>query len=272
MAYRYSLEGKKVLLVARDSEENKNIAESYEIWGFELIVEPDEKKALKFLKNSKKSGNPVDIVVWDTTDSDSKPLEVAESLKKMHEDFIRVSVLITDSESYEEREKILNSGITFCLSKPVSPPELLDSSLDILGVEGYGRRESCGVDDESFKRILLVEDHYVNQRVVKSMLCEAGWAVEFANSGKNALVLWEYGDYDAILMDIGIPDLNGVEITRRIRENENSSGGHIPIVALTAHALPGDKERFLAAGMDEYISKPFNFEKLHRTLQKVMKT
>ncbi len=271
MVYTYNIKDKKVLFVARENPETRSIIDSFETWGFNIQLEPSEKLALKILKASLKGGSAIDILIWDTTDGELKALEVAEALQRMHDSILKVSVLITKDQTYEQREKILNSGVTFCLEKPVSPPELLDSSLDILGVEGYGHSFEPKVEEEPAKRILLVEDHFVNQRVVKSMLSEVGWAVEFANSGKNALVLWQYGDYDAILMDIGIPDLNGVEVTRRIRDFENQNGGHIPIVALTAHALPGDKERFLAAGMDEYISKPFDFDRLHNTLLKVMK-
>ncbi|HHS49823.1 MAG TPA: response regulator [candidate division Zixibacteria bacterium] len=277
MAYSYKIEDKQVLLVARESEEMNEIAESFKTWGFNLLVEPNEERALKFLKVSKKSKAPVDVLVWDTTDGTLTPLEVADALKKLHEELIKVSVLIAEGETYEVREEIFNSGITFCLEKPVSPPELLDSSLDILGFEGYGHTKTANAEppatkSQHTKRILLAEDHYVNQRIVKSMLAEVGWEVEFANNGKNALVLWQFGDYDAILMDVGIPDLNGVEVTRRIREHEKKHGGNIPIIALTAHALPGDRERFLEAGMDDYVSKPFTFERLVETLKKAMRS
>ena len=270
MSYSFSISDKTVFLVGKDQDENESLAECYEAWGFKLLRESDEKKALKLLKGLKRAKKSIDIIVWDAVGGELFPSNVAEVLGNLPGDLVRMSILITEGESYEEREKILNKGITFCLERPVSPPELLDCSLDILGVEGYSHERAVDVEGKPFKRVLLVEDHYVNQRVVKSMLSEVGWKVEFANSGKNALVLWEYGDYDSILMDIGIPDLNGMEVTRRIREREREQGGHIPIVALTAHVLPGDRERFLASGMDEYISKPFDFEKLYGTLVRVM--
>ncbi len=270
MSYKFNIHNKTVFFVVKDTPENKKLVEYYETWGFKLILEADEKKALKLLEDSKKEKMDIDIIVWDSVDGELSPLEVSDVLGRLSGDLTRVAVLITEGESYEEREEILNKGITFCLECPVSPPELLDSSLDILGIDSYNYQCKIEIEGKPFKRVLLVEDHYINQRIVQSMLSEVVWEVEFANTGRNALVLWEYGDYDSILMDIGIPDLNGIEVTRRIREKEKKSGEHIPIVALTAHALVGDRERFLASGMDDYISKPFNFEKLYSTLVKVM--
>ena len=116
--------------------------------------------------------------------------------------------------------------------------------------------------------ILLVEDDSINQRVVAKMLKEKGHKVETANNGVEALELFEKGNYDVILMDIQMPEMDGIEATKRIRKL-NVMGNQTPIIALTAYALQGDRERFLALGMDGYVSKPIQMNELFDTLEAI---
>jgi CheY-like chemotaxis protein len=115
--------------------------------------------------------------------------------------------------------------------------------------------------------VLLAEDNPVNQRLATHILERLGHEVTHAGTGREVLELLETGDFDLILMDIQMPELGGVEATQRIRARESREGGHIPIVAMTAHAMTGDRERFLAAGMDEYISKPISQERLREVVR-----
>ncbi len=118
------------------------------------------------------------------------------------------------------------------------------------------------------KKILLVEDDVVNQKVILKMLCQKGYVVDTANNGKEALMIYEVGKYDIILMDIQMPEMNGIEATRRIKDKEGINCKHTPIVALTAYALHGDMERLLRLGMDGYISKPIQMEELYYTIDR----
>jgi len=104
--------------------------------------------------------------------------------------------------------------------------------------------------------ILLAEDNPVNQKVAATMLEKGGHLVVVASDGKEALNTFERESFDLILMDVQMPEVDGFEATKQIREREKANGGHIPIVAMTAQALSGDRDRCLAAGMDDYISKP----------------
>lgn len=117
-------------------------------------------------------------------------------------------------------------------------------------------------------RILLVEDDLINQTVILKMICEKGHSVDTANNGLEALDLYEQDKYDVILMDIHMPKMNGVQAMEKIRKKEGS-GNHTPIVALTAYALNGDRERFLSLGMDEYITKPIQMNELFHVLEKI---
>lgn len=124
------------------------------------------------------------------------------------------------------------------------------------------------------KRILVVEDYLINQEVTRDMLELLECRVDVAADGVNALKLYLTGQYDLILMDVQIPGKDGLQITREIRleEERHSPKVRIPIIALTANALSGDRERCLAAGMDDYVSKPLDFKKLQQVLGRFLTT
>jgi CheY-like chemotaxis protein len=119
-------------------------------------------------------------------------------------------------------------------------------------------------------RILLAEDNRVNQRVGVALLTKRGHSVEVAANGREAVAAAEAGPFDLVLMDVQMPEMDGLEATRRIRERERETGRHLPIIALTAHAMKGDRERCLDAGMDEYVTKPLQAEPLLRTIREVL--
>ena len=118
-------------------------------------------------------------------------------------------------------------------------------------------------------RILLVEDGLINQKVACGMLEKRGHQVEVANNGREAVAAVERSTYDLVLMDVMMPEMDGFEATAAIREIERTSGGHMPIVAMTAHALKDDRKRCLAAGMDDYLSKPVQAKALYAMLESV---
>jgi CheY-like chemotaxis protein len=119
-------------------------------------------------------------------------------------------------------------------------------------------------------RILLAEDNRTNQQVAQHMLEKEGHAVVIAVDGLEALALLDQQEFDLVLMDVQMPELDGYAATGAIREREKKTGGHLPIIALTAHALKGDLERCLEAGMDGYVAKPLNAEDLRRTMWSIL--
>jgi len=120
-------------------------------------------------------------------------------------------------------------------------------------------------------RLLIAEDDQVISQVLSLMFTRAQFDVDLVDSGLKVVEKWEAGQYDLILMDVQMPLMNGFEATAAIREKERSRGGHIPIIAMTAHALKEDEDRCLAAGMDSYISKPIDFKKSVRLIEDFLK-
>ena len=121
---------------------------------------------------------------------------------------------------------------------------------------------------EKKARLLIAEDDPIIRKVLKGMLLDAKYEIDFAEDGQQAVEMWEQGSYDLVLMDLQMPRLTGFEATRAIREKEQERGGHIPIIALTANAYKEDVERCFAAGMDDYLSKPVDFEKSLQVIEK----
>ncbi|EKD38127.1 MAG: hypothetical protein ACD_75C00853G0002 [uncultured bacterium] len=119
-------------------------------------------------------------------------------------------------------------------------------------------------------RILLVEDEYINRTLAITVLEREGWKVTAACDGREALGVYDENAFDLILMDIQMPELDGYETTRTIRRNEDRTGRHVPIIAMTAYAVKGDREKCLAAGMDGYISKPVRPDQLRAEIERVL--
>jgi len=165
-------------------------------------------------------------------------------------------------------------GVSVYLTKPVRRADLYASIRRALGESFLAqhkpelarvRRRPLG----SGRRILLAEDNRVNQRVASRMLENAGHSVVLAETGKEALDAHAQESFDLVLMDVQMPEMDGWEATAAIRARERPAGLHTPIVAMTAHAMGGDRERCLLAGMDDYISKPVNSATLLEVVERV---
>ncbi len=117
--------------------------------------------------------------------------------------------------------------------------------------------------------ILIAEDNLINQKLAVRLLQKQGHTSTVANTGREALEAWTQQSFDAILMDMMMPEMDGLEAAMAIREREKTTGTHIPIIAITANAMMGDRDKCLAAGMDEYISKPVDVTKLYEVLHRL---
>jgi CheY-like chemotaxis protein len=183
-------------------------------------------------------------------------------------------VMLTSPAQRADGERCRKLGISACLTKPVSRAELRDAIFMLLDpkpgesrVDGpFTRHAIHGKHAAGSLKILLAEDNPVNQKLAVRMLEKRGHKVSVAANGREALAALETEAFDLVLMDVQMPDMDGFETTAAIRQRERSTGKHLPIVAMTAHAMKGDDRRCLDAGMDGYLAKPIRSEELHALL------
>lgn len=186
-----------------------------------------------------------------------------------------IMMLTTESQSVDAA-RCRELSLPAYLLKPYSQSDLFDSIMNALGLTAI-QNLSSGVpsamrDNQRKLNVLLAEDNSVNQKLATRLLEKFGHSVDVAGNGRIAVEKWQAGQYDLILMDVDMPELNGFDATARIRGLEHQMGAHIAIIGLTAHAMPGSREECLAAGMDGYLSKPIDTEALWAELEAIGST
>jgi two-component system, sensor histidine kinase and response regulator len=266
------------VLVLDDNETNRRILEGYlGRMGMDTVTVSTGAEALEILDGSHRSGEPLDMIVTDVHMAEMDGFEVARRIRADSRFDDLVIVTITSAGRPGDGVLCEQLGISSYLLKPVTPTELRDAIQLTLAQDRRAPDEAQLVTRHTLReaweslRVLLAEDNEVNQRLATAILQRLGHVVTHAKSGREVLEHLEKDTFDLILMDIQMPEMGGVEATQRIRAREASEGGHLPIVAMTAHAMAGDRERFLAAGMDEYISKPISQERLREVVRNLGK-
>ncbi len=255
------LKDKKVLVVEPQSTNRDYLCSILRDWGMLAFEASNGTEALKILAQDK-----FDLLILSKELPDMDGMALA---KKVLETFGEIpTILLT---ALPESNIVKDSfGIKAVLSKPFKRAHLLDLLLGIL--EGKPQEEKRFTEELSFRgKILVVEDNPINQEYCISALKLLGCEVKTASNGLEALELLKREPFDLVLMDCQMPELDGYETTRRLREWEAQGitpRAHTPVVALTAHALQGDREKCLAAGMDDYLAKPFTIDELRQVLLK----
>ena len=231
------------------------------------------RQALDELDRVKKSGAPYDLFLIDSQMPEMDGFELIERIRKKRPQTVPIILMLTSAGTRGDAVRCRELGVQAYLLKPIKQSDLLDAVLLALGssedsgsplITRHFLREA-----KRSLRILLAEDNVINQKVSCRMLEKNGHEVTVATDGGEALDLLKKQSFDLILMDVQMPVLDGFEATAVIREEEKESGGHIPIIAMTAHAMKGYRERCVAAGMDDYISKPLNGEDLEELIEEV---
>ena len=272
------LVGKRVLIVDDNATNRKILSRQIAAWECIPTLVDNGADALKLLKSAEE---PFDLVLLDFQMPSMDGEEVVKQLRA-NETSGHVPVVILSSVAYLGRMKTFEEiGVDAYLSKPVKQAQLFDCLSIILGASDLDgdsdtilnrtiltEHSVVSTDFRKRVRILLVEDNVVNQRVAIALLQKAGVRCEVASNGQEAVTALETMPFDMVLMDCQMPVMDGFEATRRIRAREAQEGGHIPIIAMTANAQKGDRERCMASGMDDYLAKPVNVVNLHRTLER----
>lgn len=258
-----------VLVVDDNATSRLILRELLSHWEMKVTCAEDADSAWTMLADAAAIGNPFRIVLLDIRMPETDGLQLAERILQ-DPGLCETSLILLSSDSgLKDSERCQARGIDGLLKKPVKQSELREKLLRILGQTP----PVISANPDPAKRparslsILITEDNLINQKVATGLLEAAGHFVTVASNGRQAVTASENGGFDLVLMDVEMPELNGLEATAAIRELEKHSGRHIPIIAMTAHSMKGDQERFLAAGMDAYLAKPVQPAVLYKIIE-----
>jgi CheY-like chemotaxis protein len=253
--------GLRVLVVDDNATNRLILEEMLRNWQMRPEAVSGVTEAVARLRAERAAGQPFMLVLTDANMPDVDGFTLAEQIRGDDALGSTVIMMLTSGDRPGEIARCEQLGIAAYLIKPVKQSELFDAIAAAIGLPSEGPEPAAEAPQRAGPhlpplRILLAEDSLVNQKLAVGLLERQGHSVTVANDGREALAAWKAKRYDAILMDVQMPELDGLEATTLIREREKRTGGHVPIIAMTAHAMKGDRERCLAAGMDEYVAKP----------------
>ncbi|MEM7204980.1 MAG: response regulator [Planctomycetota bacterium] len=259
------------LLIVDDNEKNREIlAMRVASWkmGFDLAADADQ--AMETLANARARGHHFDVALIDDQMPGLSGTELAAAIAD-HPDFAGTRCVLLRSAPLQAGEPTLNpKQIAAVLRKPVLEDRLRDCLTKVLGLApGRAPSQTHEAQSEGAEgaRILVAEDNAINQRVMRQLLRKAGCDVVFADNGVQAVERVEAEDFDLVLMDCQMPEMDGFDATRAIRQLTGAKGT-IPVVALTANVLPADRRACTEAGMDDFLSKPIKQEQLREAIAK----
>ena len=280
-----ALEGVRVMVIDKDADTRNLLSMMLDSWRMESALVDNCAAALQVMKWSSKLGRHFEmLLVRDQlikSQADSLAREIRENA-----DFAKIPIILIAAEELDE-EQWQEMGAVGCLTTPISQSRLLGVILEALPTRADGKRqaprvshketatpvaEEAGSGEQDSKRslkVLLAEDIPENQALAVALLERQGHSVSVASNGREALALLQRETVDLILMDVQMPEMGGVEAAAAIREKERATGGHTPIIALTAHAMKGNREKYLRAGMDGYVSKPIRREELFDAIEQL---
>jgi CheY-like chemotaxis protein/nitrogen-specific signal transduction histidine kinase len=270
------LKGRRVMVVDDNATNRRLMEVMLQQWQMKPTVVESGLKAIEELKRGAEERDPFSLVLMDYHMPEMNGFSVVELIRS-EEEVSEVEIIMLTSATQEGVEaKCEKLGIRAYLMKPVSQSALLEAIGRALGFESSLRRAEADSSNRKITvspgllQILLVDDNELNQKVGSKILESFGHTVHIASNGLQAVRMFEDGTFDLILMDVQMPEMNGFEATAEIRKKEGITGDHIPIIAMTARAMKGDREVCLEAGMDDYISKPFRTEELFEVIYRLM--
>jgi signal transduction histidine kinase/DNA-binding response OmpR family regulator len=258
-------------LIVDDHEINRRVLEeTLRFWGLEPTMTSSATEALTAIEEADRMRLPFRLVLCDVQmpGMDGFTL-IREAQARFALDGSTV-VMLTSGSRADDLERCRELRVAAHLTKPVRQAELLRTIQDAVAQEpepaAGTARTPAAAPVQCRLRILVAEDNVVNQKLASGLLSRRGHDTVIACSGREALDAWKRGGFDAIFMDVQMPEMDGFEATAMIREGERAAGTRIPIIAMTAHAMSGDRERCLDAGMDDYVTKPISIKEIDRVL------
>ena len=271
------LQGMKVLVVDDNATSREILHEILKSFSFEVTLASSGKEGLAELENAAED-NPIEVVIIDYKMPGMDGIEASKRIKK-HPRLSKIPaiIMVTNYGREEIMQKAEDAGLDGFLIKPVSPSVLFDAIMQAIGKDMPKRSHAAkkkALKTEALQhirgaRVLLVEDNEINQQVAREILVGGGIKVSLADDGQEAVDAVKKNEYEAVLMDVQMPVMDGYEATTIIRSDPCFE--KLPIIAMTAHAMVGDREKSLEAGMNDHISKPIDPDQLFATLVKWIK-
>jgi len=257
-------------LVVEDNPTNAAVVEAHlKTWGMRIWLASDGAHALALLRQARQRGERFDLALVDMKMPVMDGIEFAEQLRVEADVAPRRLVMLTSVATDEDTRRARLAGVDLCIAKPVRRQELLRAIVQVAdpGLADAAPASLLGA------RVLVAEDNPVNQEVIKAMLDTLGCVVMLATNGNEALWALANASFDMVLMDCQMPEVDGFEAVARLRRGNHQGApfmnpAQLPVVALTANALVGDAERCLAAGFDDYLSKPFTRRQIEALVRK----
>jgi two-component system, sensor histidine kinase and response regulator len=269
------LGGLRVLVVDDNATNRRILVEMLRHWRLRPVAVAGGRAAIREMEKAQRAGRPFPLVLLDANMPEMDGFALAGHIKR-HPRLVGGSIMmLTSGGRPGDRARCLELGVSTYLTKPIKQSDLLDA---IVGVLSAGAPSPSPSSRAAARKkpggrrlsVLVAEDNVVNQRVAAGLLEQAGHTVAIAANGREAVDATLKQPFDLVLMDVQMPEMDGLEATAAIRERERQKGGHLPIVAVTAHAMKGDAERCLAAGMDAYVPKPLQPRELFATIESLV--
>ncbi len=270
------LRGMPVMIIDDNATNRRILIEMARQWGMHPEDADSGSAGLRKLEDAAADGRPFRLIVLDEQMPGMGGLEVIERIRAHRSLHGATILMLTSSDQNSSAARCRQLGVETYLIKPVKPAELLAMIRRAVGTLQLdsGPRKVAPIQPAAGSplSILVAEDNLVNQKLTIAMLEKLGHRAIVAFNGEEAVAKWSEGHVDLILMDVQMPKVDGFDATRRIRYREKTAGGHIPVIAMTAHAMSGDRERCLEAGMDDYVSKPVTRGALEQALERCLGT
>ncbi|HEY2930392.1 MAG TPA: response regulator [Acidobacteriota bacterium] len=270
-----NLKGLRVLVVDDNETNRRVLQESLMNWQMVPDLADGGPAAIAVLQEARRSGKLYDLVLVDAHMPGMDGFALAEKIRTQPELTGPTIMMLSSVGQHGDASRCRELGISAYLTKPFRQMDLFDAIMTVINKAETLQGEQALVTRHTLREnrrslhILLAEDNEVNQKLVLGLLHKRAYSVVVANNGREALAALAREAFDLVLMDVQMPEMGGFEATAEIRRREAATGAHVPIVAMTAHAMKGDRERCLEAGMDDYLAKPIQTKAFFAAIDKL---
>ncbi len=272
-ADEYDLANLRALVVDDNASQRAILAELLESRGLRVDVAPDGDGALALLTKAERDDDAYDFALVDLDMPQMDGLDLAKRIQALTANDSTAIVLLSAVLDPDRTEAARKIGVDHFLGKPMRESKLFSELAAIVDpeiAEMTADEDTAPEVADVALRVLIAEDGEVNRRVATSLLSIRGHRSSVVTNGQDAVRRVGDEQFDAVLMDVNMPEMSGIEATQEIRTNEASTGQHVPIIAMTANAMAEDRDKCLSAGMDAYVSKPLDMEELYRVLEETV--